>query len=134
MFQSQAASGAAASAGGNSSAPTRLRIAQNWVMLTESSGRSLQPLTVISFLPDICPFEGGRPGAGTFLEEAEGPGVEESLLMGWPYIPSLCLHSPRQAPHLRPPPHPRLRCPHLSAHQLPSCRGSGQPCDSPLTS
>lgn len=60
-FQSQGASEAAALAGGNNSAPTRLRIAQNWVTLTESSGHSLQPLRIISFLPNIYPFkEGGR--------------------------------------------------------------------------
>lgn len=41
----------------------------------ESSGHSLQPLAIISFLPDICPFkEEGRPAAGTFLEGAEGTG------------------------------------------------------------
>lgn len=57
--------------GGNSLAPTRLRIAPNWVTLTQSSGHSLQPLSIISFLPDICPFKEGAGGAGTVLEEAK---------------------------------------------------------------
>lgn len=74
-FQSQAASGTAASAGGNNSAPTRLRIARNWVTLTESSGHSLQPLTVISFLPDICPFKGGQAGWGHIFRRSRGAGV-----------------------------------------------------------
>lgn len=60
------------SAGGREAvAPTRLRIARNWVTLPGAQ-HSLQPRTIISFLPDSCPFkEQGRPAAGMCLE-AEG--------------------------------------------------------------
>lgn len=60
------------SAGGREAvAPTRLRIARNWVTLP-GARHSLQPRTIISFLPDSCPFkEQGRPAAGMCLE-AEG--------------------------------------------------------------
>jgi hypothetical protein len=68
-FQSQAASKAGLLAEGNNSAPTRLRIAWNWVTLTESSGHSLQPLTIISFFPLTSVPSKGEAGVGTFSEE-----------------------------------------------------------------
>lgn len=87
-FQSQAASKAGASAGGNNLAPTRLRIAQNWVMLTEHSGHSLQPLTIISFFPlTSVPSKRGEAGLGTFLEECEGMG--EEAVFPWTSLPTL---------------------------------------------
>lgn len=61
--------------GGNSSAPTRLRIAPNWVTLTRSSGHSLQPWSIISFLPDICPFRGGR-WCGHIVRRSKAEGME----------------------------------------------------------
>lgn len=58
---------------GNCSAPTRLRIARNWVTLPESSGHSLQPLIIISFLPGICPFNEGQAKCGhTFGRWGQG--------------------------------------------------------------
>lgn len=106
-FQSQAASGAAALAGGNNSAPTRLRIARNWVTLPESSGHSLQPLTVISFLPDICPFKGGQAGSRHIFRRSRGAGVGRRVRYRVGPAPP-----PRQAGHSRPPAaHPLLHRP-----------------------
>lgn len=107
-FQSQAAPGAAASAGGNSSAPTRPRIARNWVTLTRSSGHSLQPPTVICFLPDICPFRGGRAGRTPIFRRSRGAGAGRRV--GERVGPA---PPPRQAGHAIPAPatccapHPR---------------------------
>lgn len=74
-FQSQAACEARRRGEGLLSSH-RLRIAQNWVMLTASSGHSLPPLTIISFLPDICPFKerAGRVQAH-FYKMRTGSGV-----------------------------------------------------------
>lgn len=53
-------------------APTRLRIAQNWVTLTKHSGHSLQPLTIISFFPPTSvPSQRGEAVMGMFLGECE---------------------------------------------------------------
>lgn len=81
------------------SAPTGLRIAQNWVMLTASSGHSLQPLTIISFLPDICPF---KEGAGRVQAHFYKMRTERSLSMAGP---SSFLPLPSLSP-LHPPPSP----------------------------
>lgn len=111
-------------------APTRLRIAQNWVTLTEHSGHSLQPLTIISFFPPTSvPSKRGEAGLGTFLEECEGMG--EEAVFPWTSLPPLTTpHSHRHAGHFKP------SCPSLApflGHPPPPDSCSNQSSLVPLT-